>query len=253
MNTQDKWVYAHELVERGETQKRVAEILGVSPTTVASYLFKAKFEIERRKRARDPRVVGDLNLPFRVRNGLHNAGVVNLTFEEFFRKVKSPQWLINHCSNFGRQSMLTLVKHLREQDAKATDAWVEKDITFSLADDSFMKRKPASIQRVRHLQSLIARLEDRLDTLTEATSKEMRAEQRAWERRVDMEQRKALAVALGERTGLDVHWTQVMQDDKYVYFHNWEYPDDVELYEKPLATTAEPWDDVPYEKSVFVR
>ena len=71
--------------------------------------------------------------------------------------------------------------------------------------------------------------------------------------RNDKNARQILAIALGERTGWDVHWTQVMQDKKYVYFHNWEYPDDVELYEKPLGMTAEPWDDVPYEKSVFVE
>jgi len=42
-----------------------------------------------------------------------------------------------------------------------------------------------------------------------------------------------------------------MQDKDYVYFHDWEYPDAVTLFEKPLAVSAEPWDERAYVGSVF--
>jgi hypothetical protein len=68
----------------------------------------------------------------------------------------------------------------------------------------------------------------------------------------DVKRRKALAISLGERTGYDLHWTQVIDDKHCVYLHNWEYPDDVEVYHKPLPMTAEPWMDILYEDSAFL-
>ena len=46
MTKQDKWVFAKEMVDKGHTQTAVAEMLHVSKTTITSYLFKAKYEIE---------------------------------------------------------------------------------------------------------------------------------------------------------------------------------------------------------------
>ena len=46
--------------------------------------------------------------------------------------------------------------------------------------------------------------------------------------------------------------TAKFADDKYVYRHNAEYPDEVELYEIPLSMCAEVYDDVAYDKSPFV-
>ncbi len=40
--------------------------------------------------------------------------------------------------------------------------------------------------------------------------------------------RKILAIQLGERTGLDIKAIEVLEDDNYVYYHNPEYPDEVE-------------------------
>ena len=63
--------------------------------------------------------------------------------------------------------------------------------------------------------------------------------------------REILAIKLGERAGLDIKASEVLEDDNYVYYHNPEYPDEVERYEKPLSMIAEPWDHMPYEKSPF--
>ena len=71
-------------------------------------------------------------------------------------------------------------------------------------------------------------------------------------RLTDIAGRKTLAVTLGERTGQDIHYSEVCADDKYVYRHNAEYPDEVELYEIPLSMCAEVYDDVAYDKSPFV-
>lgn len=68
---------------------------------------------------------------------------------------------------------------------------------------------------------------------------------------VEMDKRNTLAIELGERTGLDIQGSEVLQDDRYVYYHNPEWPDDVERYQKPLSMIAEPWDDIPYDKSPF--
>ena len=71
------------------------------------------------------------------------------------------------------------------------------------------------------------------------------------EKTIAMDKRNTLAIQLGERTGLDIQGSEVMEDDRYVYYHNPEWPDEVERYEKPLPMIAEPWDDIPYDKSPF--
>ena len=69
----------------------------------------------------------------------------------------------------------------------------------------------------------------------------------------DIDRRKTLALQLGERTGQDIHYSEVLSDGKYVYRHNAEYPDEVEMYELPLRSCAEVEDDVAYDKSPFVN
>tara|TARA_R100001440_G_scaffold35906_1_gene54985 strand:+ start:72 stop:422 length:351 start_codon:yes stop_codon:yes gene_type:complete len=71
------------------------------------------------------------------------------------------------------------------------------------------------------------------------------------EKTIEIDKRNTLAIELGERTGLDIEGSEVMENDKYVYYHNPEYPDEVERYKKPLPMIAEPWDDIPYDKSPF--
>ena len=71
------------------------------------------------------------------------------------------------------------------------------------------------------------------------------------QKRIEIDKRNTLAIELGERTGLDIEGSEVMEDDKWVYYHNPEYPDEVERYEKPLTNVAEPLDDIPYDKSPF--
>lgn len=43
-------------------------------------------------------------------------------------------------------------------------------------------------------------------------------------RLTDIAGRKTLAVQLGERTGQDIHYSEVLADGEYVYRHNAEYP-----------------------------
>jgi len=69
----------------------------------------------------------------------------------------------------------------------------------------------------------------------------------------DIDRRKTLAVQLGERTGQDIHYSEVLADGKYVYRHNAEYPDEVEMYLLPLRLCAEVEYDIPYAKSPFVN
>ena len=57
MTKQDKWVFAKEMVDKGHTQTAVADMLNVSKTTITSYLFKAKYEIEARERAKNPLIL----------------------------------------------------------------------------------------------------------------------------------------------------------------------------------------------------
>jgi len=72
-------------------------------------------------------------------------------------------------------------------------------------------------------------------------------------RLTDIAGRKTLAVTLGERTGQDIHYSEVSADGEYVYRHNAEYPDEVEMYALPLRSCAEVEDDVAYDKSPFVN
>ena len=72
-------------------------------------------------------------------------------------------------------------------------------------------------------------------------------------RLTDIDRRKTLALQLGERTGQDIHYSEVLADGKYVYRHNAEYPDEVEMYALPLRLCAEVEYDIPYYKSPFVN
>ena len=68
----------------------------------------------------------------------------------------------------------------------------------------------------------------------------------------DPEQRlKELAIMLGERTGFDISPSEVLEDNKFIYYHNPEYPEEVEVYQKPLSVFAEPWDHVRLSDSPF--
>ena len=72
-------------------------------------------------------------------------------------------------------------------------------------------------------------------------------------RLTDIDRRKTLAVMLGERTGQDIHYSEVLADGKYVYRHNAEYPEEVEMYVLPLRSCAEVYDDIAFNKSPFVN
>lgn len=68
----------------------------------------------------------------------------------------------------------------------------------------------------------------------------------------DPEQRlKELAIMLGERTGFDISPSDVSEDNKFIYYRNPEYPEEVEVYQKPLSVFAEPWDHLPLSDSPF--
>ena len=68
----------------------------------------------------------------------------------------------------------------------------------------------------------------------------------------DPEQRlKELAIMLGERTGFDISPSDVSEDNHFIYYRNPEYPEEVEVYEKPLSVFAEPWDHVRLSDSPF--
>ena len=62
---------------------------------------------------------------------------------------------------------------------------------------------------------------------------------------------KELAIMLGERTGFDISPSEVCEDNKFIYYRNPEYPEEVEVYEKPLSVYAEPWDHLPLSDSPF--
>jgi hypothetical protein len=59
------------------------------------------------------------------------------------------------------------------------------------------------------------------------------------------------AIMLGERTGFDISPSEVLEDNKFIYYRNPEYPEEVEVYEKPLSVFAEPWDHVRLSDSPF--
>ena len=62
---------------------------------------------------------------------------------------------------------------------------------------------------------------------------------------------KQLAIMLGERTGFDISPSEVSEDNHFIYYRNPEYPEEVEVYEKPLSVYAEPWDHLPLADSPF--
>jgi len=62
---------------------------------------------------------------------------------------------------------------------------------------------------------------------------------------------KELAIMLGERTGFDISPSEVSEDNHFIYYRNPEYPEEVEVYEKPLSVYAEPWDHLPLADSPF--
>ena len=62
---------------------------------------------------------------------------------------------------------------------------------------------------------------------------------------------KELAIMLGERTGFDISPSEVLEDNKFIYYRNPEYPEEVEVYQKPLSVFAEPWDHLPLSDSPF--
>lgn len=65
------------------------------------------------------------------------------------------------------------------------------------------------------------------------------------------ERLKQLAIMLGERTGFDISPSDVSEDNHFIYYHNPEYPEEVEVYAKPLSVYAEPWDHLPLADSPF--
>lgn len=65
------------------------------------------------------------------------------------------------------------------------------------------------------------------------------------------ERLKQLAIMLGERTGFDISPSEVLEDNKFIYYRNPEYPEEVEVYQKPLSVYAEPWDHLPLSDSPF--
>ena len=62
---------------------------------------------------------------------------------------------------------------------------------------------------------------------------------------------KELAIMLGERTGFDISPSEVSEDNHFIYYRNPEYPEEVEVYQKPLSVFAEPWDHLPLSDSPF--
>ena len=260
MTKQDKWVFAKEMVDKGHTQTAVAEMLNVSKTTITSYLFKAKYELEARERAKNPKTIGDLYLPRRVRNALYNHSVyvgpdnwLKMTFDEFFSKSYSPQWMADNIRDLGKAGVVHLITQLNKAAPKKADAWCKKNKSYLVvgAPNGLKTFRQASNARVRQLERELVNLEQRFEMLQAAAHERMELKIAAATNRVELEVRKNLAIALGERTGWNVHWTQVMQDKDYVYFHDWEYPDAVTLFQKPLAVSAEPWDERAYVGSVF--
>ena len=64
------------------------------------------------------------------------------------------------------------------------------------------------------------------------------------------DQRESMAIALGERTGMDVAPKDIAIIGNWL-FHNDPDCDEVDAYELPLPTCAEVWDSVPLWKSPF--
>lgn len=64
------------------------------------------------------------------------------------------------------------------------------------------------------------------------------------------DQQASLAIALGERTGMDVDGKDIKIIGKWL-FHNDPNIDDVDVYELPLPMRAEPWAGCKLEDSPF--
>jgi len=64
------------------------------------------------------------------------------------------------------------------------------------------------------------------------------------------EQQNFMAIALGERTGMDVNPKDIKIIGKWL-FHNDPDIDDVDVYELPLSMCAEAWDGCKLEASPF--
>tara|TARA_R100001129_G_scaffold159284_1_gene123409 strand:- start:194 stop:463 length:270 start_codon:yes stop_codon:yes gene_type:complete len=67
---------------------------------------------------------------------------------------------------------------------------------------------------------------------------------------LNTEQRKSMAIALGERTGMDVAPKDIAIVGKWL-FHNDPDINDVDVYELPLPMCAEPWTGCKLELSPF--
>jgi len=64
------------------------------------------------------------------------------------------------------------------------------------------------------------------------------------------DQRESVAIALGERTGMDVDANDVAIMGKWL-FHNHPDYEEVDIYELPLPMCAEVWEDCKLEESLF--
>jgi len=63
--------------------------------------------------------------------------------------------------------------------------------------------------------------------------------------------KKELAIALGERTGFDLRPHDIRKAGDWIFVRNPEWPDEAECYPLPLNLIAEPWNDVPIDRSPF--
>ena len=64
------------------------------------------------------------------------------------------------------------------------------------------------------------------------------------------DQRESMAIALGERTGMDVAPKDIAIIGNWLFHNDPDY-DEVDAYELPLPMCAEIWDSVPLWKSPF--
>jgi hypothetical protein len=60
-----------------------------------------------------------------------------------------------------------------------------------------------------------------------------------------------LTVALNERTGFDLRPHDIRKAGDWVFVRRPEWPDEAECYSLPLDLIAEPWSDVPINRSPF--
>ncbi len=64
------------------------------------------------------------------------------------------------------------------------------------------------------------------------------------------DQQKSMAIALGERTGMDVEPKDIAIIGKWL-FHDYPGYEEVDVYELPLPMCAEVWDNCKFEQSPF--